>query len=124
MVTEETEQPKQIIANTVVAKNDDGKLEVFVHGQRVVGTVNVQITNEGALILAIMPHAFRLVARDGSKWPVYETKDNVIAFPLMEAKRREWAEQSAAEAPAREAVEDEQELVAVPHGDDDDAPEH
>ena len=40
---EEEKAPPKIIANTVVSQGDDGKLQVFVNGERIVGTANVQI---------------------------------------------------------------------------------
>jgi hypothetical protein len=80
-----------ILSNvTIVRDPSDGKLSVWVAGNRMIGAMNVQITSEGYVALVIGVGKFRLA--ESTPAPiVYETKDNVIGFPLMDAKRAEWA---------------------------------
>jgi hypothetical protein len=85
------EIPQAILCNTVVAQNDKDGLDVFVNGIRMVGVRITQIAGDGGLVIGLPAHAFRLAGRHESKKPVYETKDNVIAFPLMDEYRARWA---------------------------------
>jgi hypothetical protein len=79
-----------ILSNvTIVRDPDDGKLSVWVAGNRMVGAMNVQITAEGYVALVVGNGKFRL-AESVPAPVIYETKDNVIGFPLMDAKRAEW----------------------------------
>jgi hypothetical protein len=84
-----------VLANTVVVQGDNGKLDVYVHGNKIVGLLSAQITQDGGLVLAVPPHAIRLASITDSKLPTYETKDNVIhvRFPLMREYREKWAKE-------------------------------
>lgn len=87
--------PETVLCNTCVAQNDKGTLDIYVNGIRIVGVAVANITNDGALVVALPAHAYRLAGRNESKRPVLETKDNVIAFPLMNEYRARWAKEEA-----------------------------